>query len=476
MAMADTDESSWDPTFGNKAGWLGGPQEPLTVGSMGGGMSQVKVQRGRTPTEADLDKYMASLGGNPYSGRRKSNQFGANKSSDRRRNAVRDAASAKQGERAKSDLAKFFDEARKMIDKTNLKNEERYEEILGDLTTRYDHAMARISQFGGSARADLEERAAEGLGNIQAQLSARGLGNSTIMASFMQRSDRDLAREQARISEQQAMREVETGAQLSGDMAAFKERREDVAPDYMGLMELANKYGRGGGGQEQGGQGYQGGGQQGYQGGYQAPRMVAPQFLGGGAHPYAGGLAMANMGMNSYMARANRPASNRYPQRNQAYWPNADTPGAFTIEGQQTPMGATDSSGTTAPSMWQPGPHEKPMPGGYAPDIGTGEPMQTGPMGRPLSREGYYANHNSGASVMPQQQYVTTTQQQSPSQQAQPGIFSYPSEPGSLQSGIRNKAAAGWESQFDPENWKKVKNFFGSVWGGIPGVDPYIQQ
>ena len=44
MALADTDEESWDPVFGNKAGWLGGPQEPLTVSGMGGGLSQVKVE------------------------------------------------------------------------------------------------------------------------------------------------------------------------------------------------------------------------------------------------------------------------------------------------------------------------------------------------------------------------------------------------------------------------------------------------
>jgi hypothetical protein len=58
---------------------------------------------------------------------------------------------------------------------------------------------------GGSVRRDLEKCAAEGLGYIQAQLSARGLATARSWPHSCNRADRDLAREQSRIDEQVAM-------------------------------------------------------------------------------------------------------------------------------------------------------------------------------------------------------------------------------------------------------------------------------
>jgi hypothetical protein len=163
----------------------------------------------------------------------------------RRRGDVTRAANTQQKKEAETALEKFFREAEEKIEEANNANESRYNQIMGDLDARYNRVMDRIQNFGHAARADLQERAAEALGNIHANLSARGLGNSTVLAAFQQRNARDLAREQQRLSETVDTRAMNADMQMTADKAGFMERREDVAPDWGQIQEMAMKYGLG---------------------------------------------------------------------------------------------------------------------------------------------------------------------------------------------------------------------------------------
>jgi hypothetical protein len=138
----------------------------------------------------------------------------------------------------------------------------RRDQILSDLDARYNRVMDRINNFGHAARADLQERAAEAMGNIHANLSARGLGNSTVLAAFMQRNARDLAREQQRLSETVDTRAMNADMQMTADKAGFMERIEENAPDWGQIQEMAMRYGLG-----NEGRGFNAGAQQQQQGG-----------------------------------------------------------------------------------------------------------------------------------------------------------------------------------------------------------------
>ena len=148
-----------------------------------------------------------------------------------------------------TDLQEFLDAAQALQEDANAANEERYADILGRLEESRERNLERVANYGEASRADLTERANETLNNILANLSARGLGNSTILDAFRQRNRRDLAREQQRLSEQVDSRSAAYDQQLTRDIAAFMERRNDVQPDPAYIANLAQQYGLSGDGQ-----------------------------------------------------------------------------------------------------------------------------------------------------------------------------------------------------------------------------------
>ena len=201
------------------------------------------VYRGRkTVKKRESNLGFASGGANP-------GLVPYNAATSNRQAQLTNAANTKSVQDAESDLDKFFREAEEKIEEANSANKSRRDDIMQRLDDKYNRVMDRIDNFGEAARSDLEERAAESLGNIQANLSARGLGNSTIMASFIQRNKRDLAREQQRLSEAVDTRTMNADVQMTDQQTGFLERINENAPDYGQLMELSARYGRGNDGQ-----------------------------------------------------------------------------------------------------------------------------------------------------------------------------------------------------------------------------------
>jgi len=272
---------------GDRRGLPGGNPNPRWTGATGDGSSGdaaearggMSFQRGVSPTNTQVDQYIKSLGGNPYSAKARQAQRGITEvrhiksamhpsvarsvnsvlgTGRRRVNAVSTkgglAAEARRQAKAekdqeKSSLKSFLEDAQSQYDKANAANESRYTEILGDLRDNKTRNLDRVANYGVAASADLDERAAEVLGGIRANLSARGLGNSTVFDSFRQRNSRDLAREQQRLSEQVDSRTAEYDTKATNDIAAFMEKRTDQAPDYGQIAGLAQQFGLSGDGE-----------------------------------------------------------------------------------------------------------------------------------------------------------------------------------------------------------------------------------
>lgn len=246
-------------------GWMNGAGSKFSSDTTARGRARPDYQKeagglrlkyGVAPNDSQLDQWIKQNGGYP-SGTNKGLMNNKPGSTSNRKHQVSKAAELSKVKAAKTDLEKFFESAEKKVLEANDANRKRRDTILKDLDDRYNRVMDRIGNFGVAARADLQERSAEALGNIQANLSARGLGNSTIMASFMQRNQRDLAREQQRVSEMVDTRAMNADMKMTSEKTGFLERINENAPDYNQLMNLAAKYGEG-----NAGQGFNAGGQQ----------------------------------------------------------------------------------------------------------------------------------------------------------------------------------------------------------------------
>lgn len=249
---------------------------------------------GETPNDTQVKAWINAHGGNPYQLELMS--MGGGKKLTRRQvaNALTRAGAAEQ-----NTLASFLQDAQDRLNEANDANKQRYEDILKRLEDRYSRNMDRVSNWGKTAEADARESAFEAMAGIQANLSARGLGNSTIVEAFRQRNARDLNRNLTQISEMRDSRAAQYDQALSGDIASFMERRTDKAPDFGQIAALAQAYGVGGGGQGFAGQDM---GDGTYRQTQYIPAQQAPQII-----PQGGVSAQTAMMMAAGMQNAFAP-------------------------------------------------------------------------------------------------------------------------------------------------------------------------
>jgi len=267
-------------------------------GSSYGDGRGMTFRSGETPSDTQVKQYINARGGNPYV--RELMGLSGGKTITRRQVA---SALTRAGAAEQATLGSFLQEAQDKLNEANEANKQRYEDILERLESRYQRGKDRVSNWGRSAEADAREQAAETMGNVQANLSARGLGNSTIVEAFRQRNSRDLNRNLTQISEMRDSRAAQYDQALSGDIASFMERRTDKAPDFGQIAALAQAYGVGGGGQGFAGQDM---GDGTYRQQQYIPAQQAPQIYGGGGVSASTAMQMAAMttGMMSPMMAA----------------------------------------------------------------------------------------------------------------------------------------------------------------------------
>lgn len=225
--------------------------DPLGVGHPGI-RAPGSVQYGTMPNATQMN---AMIGPTPFDAAMMRQRRGTNVGGGGRRDGAATTSSlapmdAGTGEPTGDEIFQnFLASAISERDAANAANIARYDEAKKLTTELGQRNQDRVKNWGIAASEDIDERMKESLGNQQAYLASRGLSNSTIMPAFMERSARDTAREQQRISEMRDQRASEYDTRDTTALAGIIERREDVAPSLEFLTQLAMQFGQSGDGE-----------------------------------------------------------------------------------------------------------------------------------------------------------------------------------------------------------------------------------
>lgn len=212
-------------------------------------------RRGVMPSDTEINRYLDSLAPQRplrFNGQRPAPMVGNRAGFGRQADGAAEAARMAQEDGAKPGTS-LFDQLvasyKSKIDEANAANIKRYDEIHKELSDLRTRNQDRVKNWGFAAQADIDERMQTALGNQRAELAARGLSNSSILPAFEGQVAQRTAREQQRVSEMRDSRASEYDSKDTNALVGAVERREDVAPDYNNLIQLAMQYGRSGQGQ-----------------------------------------------------------------------------------------------------------------------------------------------------------------------------------------------------------------------------------
>lgn len=149
-------------------------------------------------------------------------------------------------------LQDTMNEYKAKIDEANAANEARYQEGRGILDDRYGRNMKEINRLGAQQARDIRADASRAKGAQTQDLTRRGMSGTTSAAVAARGVDRDKSDALNRLGDTVAQNRVNTDTQLSGDIANWIASRNDIAPNYEKLLDLAMQLGVGGIGQTPG--------------------------------------------------------------------------------------------------------------------------------------------------------------------------------------------------------------------------------
>lgn len=258
MRSGSTTAGSFKPQWGA----YGDRSTPAPV-SLGGG-GRLNIQTGNEPTDADIDAFINATGGNPYENkmqsfvsRAKKTEGGLPKAMGRMLNKqIKQAEAAQQSQAGQPSLIdRFVADITAKDKEANAANQLRYDRLVGPdgspegsgvygqlRTDRQDLATG----LGTAASADIDERMAESLSNIKAELAQTGNANSSVGSAFAMRAARDTANEQQRVKEAVARMKAGMLAEDTDRIGGVVERRNDVAPDFAQYLPLLLEHGKSG--------------------------------------------------------------------------------------------------------------------------------------------------------------------------------------------------------------------------------------
>lgn len=140
-----------------------------------------------------------------------------------------------------SPLEKLYDEYQKKTDEANEKNEARYKQIEKQYQDRHMRGVEDIKGWENSELLKNKEKWDEDRGNLTAKYES----NTSVGDAFQARANRDERMANTDIRSDAQGRRVAMDMSLDQDLAQFRERREDVAPDMNVMMKLAQAMGQG---------------------------------------------------------------------------------------------------------------------------------------------------------------------------------------------------------------------------------------
>jgi hypothetical protein len=263
-------------------------RSPLSDAS---GMGE-SFQSGRAPSDADVHRYIKSIGGNPFlaelasRGQQAQAQVPAPGPVTAPLRGYKQYLAQSQDQQAQAGtlgptmdpvLMSMMMGSMQAAEEAKQANLARYAEAHGGYTDLRNRGLAEIDNWGGVQEQLLNERAAEALSGQQAMLADRGMANSNILPAFAARNARDLALEQLALSEKKSQRKLDTDVGLTKELLGVVERRNDTADtSAQAMMNMAMQYAASGAGK-----GF-GGGTPGYGGDGTGTGIPTPKPVGGG--------------------------------------------------------------------------------------------------------------------------------------------------------------------------------------------------
>lgn len=230
----------------NNGPWMGGVDWTPDGRNNANDPRSTQLRMGEAVTEAQLKEVMRKSGGNPYLKQLQELEKRAKQNSISTLPQSRSVSRQANANINNLLMLAAAQEADNKLAEANAANQARYDQGLGELGDLRSRNSERVQNFGKAAKADLEERFSQNLANVTANLSSRGLGNSTILPAFEAKNARDLAREQQRLSEMVDDRASRYDTSDTNNLVGFVERRDDIGPDLSAINELALRMGQSG--------------------------------------------------------------------------------------------------------------------------------------------------------------------------------------------------------------------------------------
>jgi hypothetical protein len=204
-------------------------------------------QTGVAPSNYDVDRFIKSMGGNPYEQRMKTML------------ATTDLPTAPNGGPGGPNVAgtaqplpdptQMFQQMmaaqQGKLDEANAANIKRYDEGHGELTGVRTRNQDRVQNWGHAAAEDVDEGVANDILDVAASLAAKGTLNSTDQEAFRLRAKSNARREKAKISEMRDSRASEYDTRDTGNLVQFVKDREDSGPDANMMINMAMQFAQG---------------------------------------------------------------------------------------------------------------------------------------------------------------------------------------------------------------------------------------
>lgn len=125
------------------------------------------------------------------------------------------------------------------MDAANASNDQRYDQGLGNLAAQRARSEADLARMGQSRAQEIRDNARQQNASVMQNLTARGLANTTNLPTMQRGVNRDAQRSMTQLGDAMATNRYNQDRAMTGDLNQWIYNREDQAPSYDTLANLA---------------------------------------------------------------------------------------------------------------------------------------------------------------------------------------------------------------------------------------------